>query len=572
MILTQRNREERSDCDEARVRRQGRPEGEPVEARRRRGSRRGARVDHRHAEGTAARSTSPASGSSRRSTARSARASTRATRAEKVTIPATTVPKFSAGSTLKAVRRRGATARRRQAAAAGSRPRASEGLREGRASGPPSFRRPSGALASALEARAEPAVATALFPDRLAEAVERKRSPARRRPRSAARPAAGRAARRRAPLAARPRPRRAAASAAGSSTRSRRTSSPSSRSSRSSRRSAPTACAPFEEVCAYARSAGLLVIADGKRGDIGSTARAYAAAYLEPRGEGPPLADALTVNPYLGRDSLEPFLAACRRDGAGIFCLVKTSNEGGADVQDLVALGRAAALAARRAARARAGRGARRRARPLERRRRRRRDAPARRRRGAPAAAAGDPAPAGRRRAGRDARRPRPRVHERPGERARQRVALASSTPSATVRRTGEPRQPCRGGAAAPRGLGRLGLVGLGAGLAAGAEAVRRAGRVPARGHDRRPARALRPADERLARARPPSRPPTRRRPRRPGPGRRPSSGSSSTGCAPARRSATWRSSFDTTVEQLLALNPGIEPTNLTVGQRVRVK
>src|SRR3954470_1620030 len=64
----------------------------------------------------------------------------------------------------------------------------------------------------------------------------------------------------------------------------------------------------FEEVCAYARNAGLLVIADGKRGDIGSTARAYAAAYLESG-----LADALTVNPYLGRDSVEPFLAACRR-------------------------------------------------------------------------------------------------------------------------------------------------------------------------------------------------------------------------------------------------------------------
>jgi orotidine-5'-phosphate decarboxylase len=86
----------------------------------------------------------------------------------------------------------------------------------------------------------------------------------------------------------------------------------------------------FEEVCSYARAAELLVIADGKRGDIGSTARAYASAYLE-RG----VADALTVNPYLGRDSLEPFFAACRRDGAGIFCLVKTSNAGGADVQDL---------------------------------------------------------------------------------------------------------------------------------------------------------------------------------------------------------------------------------------------
>ena len=91
----------------------------------------------------------------------------------------------------------------------------------------------------------------------------------------------------------------------------------------------------FDEVCAYARTAGLLVIADGKRGDIGSTARAYSAAYVEPRGEEPPLADALTVNPYLGRDAVEPFLHAARRDGAGMFCLVKTSNAGGADIQDL---------------------------------------------------------------------------------------------------------------------------------------------------------------------------------------------------------------------------------------------
>jgi orotidine-5'-phosphate decarboxylase len=96
------------------------------------------------------------------------------------------------------------------------------------------------------------------------------------------------------------------------------------------------ACA---ELCAYARSAGLLVILDGKRGDIGSTARAYAAAYLEPRGEGEvPEADALTVNPYLGRDSVDPYLAACRRHGRGIFCVVKTSNAGGAEVQDLTLL------------------------------------------------------------------------------------------------------------------------------------------------------------------------------------------------------------------------------------------
>ncbi len=93
--------------------------------------------------------------------------------------------------------------------------------------------------------------------------------------------------------------------------------------------------AAFERVAGYARAAGLLVIADGKRGDIGSTARAYADAYLE-AGEGrDPVADALTVNTYLGRDSLEPFVAACRRGGGGIFCLVKTSNAGSSDVQDL---------------------------------------------------------------------------------------------------------------------------------------------------------------------------------------------------------------------------------------------
>jgi orotidine-5'-phosphate decarboxylase len=93
--------------------------------------------------------------------------------------------------------------------------------------------------------------------------------------------------------------------------------------------------AALERVVAYARAAELLVILDGKRGDIGSTARAYADAYLEPSDGREPLADALTVNTYLGRDSLEPFVAACRRGGGGLFCLVKTSNAGSSDVQDL---------------------------------------------------------------------------------------------------------------------------------------------------------------------------------------------------------------------------------------------
>jgi orotidine-5'-phosphate decarboxylase len=93
----------------------------------------------------------------------------------------------------------------------------------------------------------------------------------------------------------------------------------------------PAGIAAFDEVCAYARTAGLLVIADGKRGDIGSTARAYADAYIE--GE-TPRADAMTVNPYLGRESVEPYLAASRRAGTGIFVVVKTSNAAG-DIQDL---------------------------------------------------------------------------------------------------------------------------------------------------------------------------------------------------------------------------------------------
>jgi orotidine-5'-phosphate decarboxylase len=82
----------------------------------------------------------------------------------------------------------------------------------------------------------------------------------------------------------------------------------------------------LESVCAHARAAGLLVIADVKRGDIGSTAQAYVDAVR-------PHADAATVNPYLGTDALQPFLEACR-DGFGIFVLVKTSNPGSRDLQD----------------------------------------------------------------------------------------------------------------------------------------------------------------------------------------------------------------------------------------------
>jgi orotidine-5'-phosphate decarboxylase len=91
----------------------------------------------------------------------------------------------------------------------------------------------------------------------------------------------------------------------------------------------------LEEVVEYARTAGLLVVLDGKRGDVGSTARAYAAAYLEPGVGRPALGDALTVNPYLGRDAIEPLLLECRRHGGGLFCVVKTSNADSGEVQDL---------------------------------------------------------------------------------------------------------------------------------------------------------------------------------------------------------------------------------------------
>ncbi len=98
--------------------------------------------------------------------------------------------------------------------------------------------------------------------------------------------------------------------------------------------------AALVEVIERARELGLLVIADAKRGDIDVTATAYAQAYFgiteTPYGPVPGLgADALTVNPLLGGDSLTPLLERARQHAAGLFVLVRTSNPGGADVQDL---------------------------------------------------------------------------------------------------------------------------------------------------------------------------------------------------------------------------------------------
>jgi orotidine-5'-phosphate decarboxylase len=87
------------------------------------------------------------------------------------------------------------------------------------------------------------------------------------------------------------------------------------------------------EVIAHARRRELLVIVDAKRNDIGSTAEAYAAAYFGSSAPWP--ADALTVSPYLGDDSLTPFVDAARKSGGGVFVLVKTSNRGGRQFQDL---------------------------------------------------------------------------------------------------------------------------------------------------------------------------------------------------------------------------------------------
>lgn len=88
-----------------------------------------------------------------------------------------------------------------------------------------------------------------------------------------------------------------------------------------------------------ARDRGLLVLADAKRGDIDVTAAAYAQTYFgttpTPYGEVSGIAaDGLTVNPLLGIDSLRPLVGAARDRGAGVFALVRTSNEGAADVQD----------------------------------------------------------------------------------------------------------------------------------------------------------------------------------------------------------------------------------------------
>ena len=97
----------------------------------------------------------------------------------------------------------------------------------------------------------------------------------------------------------------------------------------------------FEQTVSYAKSKGLVVIEDGKRNDIGNTARAYAEGHLGTVEllDGTRTAavdvDFLTVTPFLGSESIAPFLEVCRQEGKGIFVLVKTSNSSSGEIQDV---------------------------------------------------------------------------------------------------------------------------------------------------------------------------------------------------------------------------------------------
>ena len=99
----------------------------------------------------------------------------------------------------------------------------------------------------------------------------------------------------------------------------------------------PAGMSALARVNAYAHTKGLMVLMDAKRGDIGSTAAGYAKAFVS--ADNPWHSDALTVNPYLGDDSMQPFVDQCVKSGKGIFVLVKTSNPGSRVFQDRVADG-----------------------------------------------------------------------------------------------------------------------------------------------------------------------------------------------------------------------------------------
>jgi orotidine-5'-phosphate decarboxylase len=96
-------------------------------------------------------------------------------------------------------------------------------------------------------------------------------------------------------------------------------------------RHGPEGMKALQTIARAAKEAGLIVLMDAKRGDIGSTAEGYAAAYL---GKDAPFhSDALTVNPYMGLDTLEPYVREGEANGKGVIVLVRTSNPGSADFQ-----------------------------------------------------------------------------------------------------------------------------------------------------------------------------------------------------------------------------------------------
>jgi len=99
-------------------------------------------------------------------------------------------------------------------------------------------------------------------------------------------------------------------------------------------RHGPEGMAALQAAAKAARAAGLIVLMDAKRGDIGSTAEGYAQAYLAP---GAPFeGDGLTVNPYMGLDTLEPYAKLAKAHGKGVIVLVRTSNPGAADFQSRI--------------------------------------------------------------------------------------------------------------------------------------------------------------------------------------------------------------------------------------------
>ena len=96
----------------------------------------------------------------------------------------------------------------------------------------------------------------------------------------------------------------------------------------------------FEKTCNYAKEKGMIVIADIKRGDIGNTAKAYSSAFLgrakiDEKEQAIYDVDFVTLNPYMGIDSIKPFIEDCKKYNKGIFVLIKTSNPSSGDIQDV---------------------------------------------------------------------------------------------------------------------------------------------------------------------------------------------------------------------------------------------